>query len=138
MSTPADPSADATVPQGADLAFAGLARLSELLRAGEVTPRALVELYLERIERLNPTLNAFVGGADRCPRAGRVAVPARSASSARPPMNQGGGFASLAIGSRWGSITVPPERPCRLPGRSARSRSRSTGRARGRRRTRPA
>ena len=43
-----------------DLAFAGVARLSELLRAGEVTPRELVELYLARIERLDPQLNAFV------------------------------------------------------------------------------
>jgi len=31
-----------------------------LLRAGEVTPRELVELYLARIERLNPRVNAFV------------------------------------------------------------------------------
>jgi amidase len=48
------------VPTGEDLAFAGVARLSELLRAGEVTPRELVELYLARIERLEPKLNAFV------------------------------------------------------------------------------
>jgi len=43
-----------------ELAFAGVARLSELLRAGELTPRELVELYLARIERLNPRVNAFV------------------------------------------------------------------------------
>lgn len=43
-----------------DLAFAGVARLSERLRAGEVTPRELVELYLARIERLDSRLNAFV------------------------------------------------------------------------------
>lgn len=43
-----------------DLAFAGVARQGELLGAGEVTPRELVELYLERIERINPKLNAFV------------------------------------------------------------------------------
>src|SRR2546421_1189860 len=47
-------------PTGDDLAFAGVARLSELLRAGEVTPRELVELYLARIERLDPQVNAFV------------------------------------------------------------------------------
>jgi amidase len=45
---------------GADLAFAGVARQGELLRAGVITPRQLVECYLERIERLNPRLNAFV------------------------------------------------------------------------------
>lgn len=43
-----------------DLAFAGVARLSGLLRAGELTPRELVELYLARIERLDPKLGAFV------------------------------------------------------------------------------
>jgi amidase len=43
----------------ADLAFAGLARQAEAVRAGEVSPRELVELHLERIERLEPQLNAF-------------------------------------------------------------------------------
>ena len=43
-----------------DLPFAGVSRLGELLRAGEVAPRELVELYLGRIERLDSRLNAFV------------------------------------------------------------------------------
>ena len=43
-----------------DLAFAGVARLGELLGAGQVTPRELTEFYLARIERLNPTLRAFI------------------------------------------------------------------------------
>src|SRR3954466_5444451 len=42
-----------------ELAFAGVARQAELIRAGEVSSRELVMLYLERIERLNPQLNAF-------------------------------------------------------------------------------
>jgi len=42
-----------------ELAFAGIARQAGLVRSGEVTPRELVELYLERIERLDPKLNAF-------------------------------------------------------------------------------
>jgi amidase len=42
-----------------ELAFAGVARQAELVRAGEVSSRELVELYLERIERLDPELNAF-------------------------------------------------------------------------------
>ena len=42
-----------------ELAFAGVVRQAELIRAGDVTSRELVELYLERIERLNPELNAF-------------------------------------------------------------------------------
>ena len=43
----------------ADLAFAGLARQAEQIRAGEVSSRELVELYLDRIERIDPELNAF-------------------------------------------------------------------------------
>jgi amidase len=42
-----------------DLAFAGAARQAELIRRGEVSSRELVELYLERMERLDPELNAF-------------------------------------------------------------------------------
>ena len=42
-----------------DLAFAGVARQAELLRAGDVSPRELVEGSLRRIDRLNPDLNAF-------------------------------------------------------------------------------
>jgi amidase len=42
-----------------DLAFAGVARQAELVRSGEVSPRELVELYLDRIERLNPELRCF-------------------------------------------------------------------------------
>jgi amidase len=41
------------------LAFAGAARQAELLRKGEVSPRELVELYMRRIERLDPQLNAY-------------------------------------------------------------------------------
>jgi amidase len=42
-----------------DLAFAGAGRQAELVRSGEVTSRALVELYLDRIARLDPALNAY-------------------------------------------------------------------------------
>jgi amidase len=47
-------------PMDDELVFAGVAGLSELLRSGEVTPRELVALFLRRIERLDPQLNAFV------------------------------------------------------------------------------
>src|SRR5262249_47479049 len=43
----------------ADVAFAGAARQAEMVRAGEVSPTELVRLHLERIERLDPQLNAF-------------------------------------------------------------------------------
>jgi amidase len=47
----------ATAPT--DLAFAGPGALAAMVRAGEVSPRELVELYLRRIEALDPQLNAF-------------------------------------------------------------------------------
>lgn len=42
-----------------DLAFAGPAELGRLVRSRQVSPRELVELFLGRIERLNPRCNAF-------------------------------------------------------------------------------
>ena len=42
-----------------ELAFAGVARQAELIASGDVSSRELVILYLERIERLDPQLNAF-------------------------------------------------------------------------------
>src|SRR5690349_7536951 len=42
-----------------ELAFSGIARQAELLAAGEVSSRQLVELYLARISALDPRLNAF-------------------------------------------------------------------------------
>jgi amidase len=43
----------------ADLAFAGAARQAALIRNGETTSRALVELYLDRIARHDPVVNAY-------------------------------------------------------------------------------
>src|SRR2546428_9512968 len=42
------------------LAFATATEQAALVRSGEVSPVELVETYLERIERLDPELNAFV------------------------------------------------------------------------------
>ena len=42
-----------------DLAFAGAAKQAEMVRAGEVSPRELVQLCLDRIARIDPQLNAF-------------------------------------------------------------------------------
>ena len=42
-----------------DLAFAGAARQAEMVRVGEISARELVEIFLKRIERLEPELNAF-------------------------------------------------------------------------------
>ena len=43
----------------ADLAYAGIARQAELIRSREVSPTELVDVLLERIERIDPNLNAF-------------------------------------------------------------------------------
>jgi len=61
-----------------ELAFAGVARQAELVRDGEVSARELVELYLERIERLDPQLNAF-----RTVMAERALVDAQQADGRR-------------------------------------------------------
>src|SRR4051795_1381825 len=42
-----------------ELAFAGAARQAEMVRRGEVSPKELVALHLDRIQRLDPELNAF-------------------------------------------------------------------------------
>jgi amidase len=48
-----------TTTDAADLAYAGVAQQAELVRSGAVSARELVELSLERIERLDPSVNAF-------------------------------------------------------------------------------
>jgi amidase len=47
------------LPNGDDIAFAGAARQAEMVRAGEISASELVGLYLDRIQRLDPQLNAF-------------------------------------------------------------------------------
>src|SRR4051795_5185142 len=42
-----------------ELAFAGAARQAEMVRRGEVSPKELVALHLDRIQRLDPQVNAF-------------------------------------------------------------------------------
>jgi amidase len=61
-----------------ELAFAGVVRQAELVRGGDVSSRDLVELYLQRIERLEPELNAF-----RLVMAERALVDARQADARR-------------------------------------------------------
>ena len=43
-----------------ELAFAGVLDLAARVRAREVSPLELVDLYLGRIERLDPPLNSYV------------------------------------------------------------------------------
>jgi len=44
---------------GDELAFAGAFRQAEMVRKHEISPRELVQLYLDRIARIDPRLNAF-------------------------------------------------------------------------------
>src|ERR671915_1249380 len=68
-----------------ELSFAGVARQAELIRGGEVSSTELVELYLERIERLEPELNAFrVVMAERALADARQADARRGAGGERP------------------------------------------------------
>jgi len=63
-----------------DLAFLAAVEQARLVRERQVSPVELAELYLERIERLDPDLNAFVTvtaelalAEARAPRAGPFA-----------------------------------------------------------------
>ncbi len=68
-----------------ELAFAGPSRLAELLRAGDVSSRELTELFLERIGRLDPELNAFrVVLAERALAEADQADGRRSSGAERP------------------------------------------------------
>ena len=69
----------------ADLAYAGISRQAELIAAGEVSSRELVECYLERIGRYEPQLNAFrVVLAERALLEADQADSRRSAGGDRP------------------------------------------------------
>jgi amidase len=54
---------------------------AELVRSGELSARELVQASLERIERLNPTVNAFVA---LCPERGLAEAEAIGPGDARP------------------------------------------------------
>lgn len=75
----------AGVANATDLAYAGIARQAELIARGEVSSRELVDVYLERIERLNPKLNAFrVVFAERARMEADQADARRGAGGERP------------------------------------------------------
>jgi amidase len=68
-----------------ELAFAGVGRQREAMRRGDVSSRELVELYLARIERLDPELNAFrTVMAERALADARQADARRGAGDERP------------------------------------------------------
>lgn len=69
-----------------ELAFAGPNALAGLVRAREVKPRELVELYIGRIEALNPRLNAF-----------RTTFPEQALAEADDPAKMDGPLAGVPI-----------------------------------------
>jgi amidase len=69
----------------AELAYAGIARQAELIAAGEISSRELVELYLQRIAIHEPQLNAFrIVLAERALLEADQADSRRAAGGARP------------------------------------------------------
>ena len=70
---------------GDDFAFLGLARQAEMVRAGEVSPTELVGQSLERIDQIDPQLNAFRKVfADKAMLEAEQAEARRSAGDKRP------------------------------------------------------
>jgi amidase len=69
-----------------EVAFAGIARQAEMLAAGEISSVELLDLCLERIERLNPRLNAFTQELHESARAAAVEADRRLAAGERAPM----------------------------------------------------
>jgi len=68
-----------------EVAFAGAVRQAELIRTGELTPTELIQLHLDRIERLDPQLNAFrVVLAERALAEARQAEARLAAGEERP------------------------------------------------------
>ncbi len=69
-----------------ELAFAGITRQAELIRAGEVSSREVVETCLERIERLDPELNTFTEVLGERALADADAADARRATGDEAPL----------------------------------------------------
>jgi amidase len=73
-----------------EVAFAGAARIAEMVRAKQVSPSELVELYLERISRIEPALNAY-----------RIVLPEQARADAKVAEER------LAAGDRAPLLGVP-------------------------------
>jgi amidase len=69
-----------------ELAFAGIARQAELLRAKQVSSTELTDVYLSRIERINPQLNAFTDVFGEPARLAAAEADRRIAAGEQAPM----------------------------------------------------
>jgi amidase len=90
-----------------DLAFAGPAALAARVRAGDVHPRELVELFLTRIQTVDPHCNAF-----------RTTMPEQALAEAEAAAGSAGRLAGVPI-------AIKDDIP--LAGQSATRGSRSYG-----------
>ncbi len=72
--------------QSTDIAFAGAAEQARLLAAGAITAPALLDLYLDRIARLDPVLRAYRIVLTDSARAEAAAAQARLDSGERLPL----------------------------------------------------
>ena len=75
-----------------ELAYAGIARQAQLIAAGEVSSRELVDVCLARIQRLDPQLNAF-----RVVFAERALLEADQADARRGAGGESGGRPLLGV-----------------------------------------
>ena len=69
-----------------EIAFAGAARIAELVRRREVSPTELLDLYLGRIERIDPELNAYRVVFAEGARADAEMAEKRLAAGDEPPL----------------------------------------------------
>jgi len=102
--------------QPSDLAYAGIARQAELIRTGEVSSAELVGVYLERIARIDPLLNAFISVfAERVTMEAQQADARRAGGDERPllgvPIAVKDDIDVAGVVTRWGTNAV--ETPAR-------------------------
>ena len=69
-----------------EVVFAGAARIAEMVRAKEVSPTELVQLYLDRIGRIEPKLNAYRVVLGEQAQADAKRAEKRLASGEQPPL----------------------------------------------------
>jgi aspartyl-tRNA(Asn)/glutamyl-tRNA(Gln) amidotransferase subunit A len=78
----------ATDPAGTDLATAGIAGLAGLIESGRASPLEVMQATLERIDRLNDNLNAFISlYPDMALQAARTAEAEIQAGNYRGPLH---------------------------------------------------
>jgi amidase len=98
-----------------DLAFAGPGALAARVRGGELRPREVVELFLRRIDALNPSFNAFrvtmadeaLAAADALEQAG----PAAAGPLAGVPIAVKDDLPVAGQATTWGSRSPAPIQP---------------------------